>query len=333
MASDAVLAAADRVVRPSTPPAASGDGATPATAPAPPAPLPAGDGPVHAIGDAAASLVAGIAPAVIERIDIDAIVGRVDVNRVLERVDVNAILDRVDTDRLIDGIDVDRAVRRVDMASVAREAVEGLDVGELVRESTMGLGGDVVRDARLHAMRADRAVERAADRLLHREPRGAVIPAPGRATSRAGLVSRVLGILVDSLVVVLFGLMLLLVMASVRLLWTGDFGLEFLDAAATRAGAVALLVAYLTYGWGLDGRTVGNLAMGLRVFDEGGTDLSFPRAFVRALLVVIFPIGLLWAAVSARSSSVQDLIVRTVVVHDWGRMRTPGRPARRGEAV
>jgi uncharacterized RDD family membrane protein YckC len=215
------------------------------------------------------------------------------------------------------------------MGAVAREAVEGLDLGDIVRESTMGLGGDVVRDARLQAMRADRAVERGVDGLLGREPRGAVIPAPGRASSRAGMLSRLGATVIDSLVVVLLGLVLLLVIASVRLLWTDDFGLGYADGIPIRVGAVVLLLAYLTYGWGLDGRTVGKLTVGLRVLDEDGSDLSFRRAFVRAVLVVVFPLGLLWAVVSRRSASVQDLVVSTVVVHDWGRERTPERPGRR----
>ena len=180
-------------------------------------------------------------------------------------------------------------------------------------------------------MRADRGVELGVDRVLGRDPRGAVVPAPGSAVSRAGLLSRVVAILIDTMVVVLLGLMVLLVVASVRLLWTGGFDLSFTDAVPVRAGAVVLLLAYLTYGWGLDGRTVGNLLMGLRVLDEDGSDLSYQRAFVRAVACVVFPIGLLWAAVSRRDASVQDLIVSTVVVHDWGHGTTPQRPARRGE--
>jgi uncharacterized RDD family membrane protein YckC len=180
-------------------------------------------------------------------------------------------------------------------------------------------------------MRADRTVERAVDRTLGREERGAVIPAPGRATSRAGLLSRAAAVVIDSLVVVLIGLVLLIIAASLRLLWSGAFDIGFADGIGIRVGALVLLFAYLTYGWGLDGRTIGMQLMGLRVLDEDGTDLSFPRAAVRALLCMVFPIGLLWSAVSRRSASVQDLIVHTVVVHDWGRERTPERPAHRGE--
>jgi uncharacterized RDD family membrane protein YckC len=143
------------------------------------------------------------------------------------------------------------------------------------------------------------------------------------------MLSRLGATLIDSVVVVLLGLLLLVVMASVRLLWSTGFGLGFADGIPVRVGAVVLLLAYLTYGWGLDGRTVGKLLFGLRVLDEDGSDLSFRRAFVRAVLVVVFPLGLAWAAVSRRSASVQDVVVSTAVVHDWGREPTPERPGRR----
>ena len=347
MLSDAVLSVAERIVRPSG--GADEDRPAAAALPLPAVVVPEPEPPertsghgrvIGDVGDMAAAVVGRIAPAVIERLDIDAIIRRVDIDRVLERVDVNkvlarvdvdAVLDRVDPNRLIERVDVDRMVERVDVGSVAREAVEGLDLGEIVRESTIGIGGDVIRDARLQGMRADRGVELGVDRVLGREPRGAVIPAPETAASRAGLLSRLVAGLIDTLVVVLLGLVLLLVVASVRLLWTGGFGLGFTDAVPVRIAAVALLLVYLTYGWGLDGRTVGALLMGLRVLDEDGSDLSYQRAFVRAVLYVVFPLGLLWSAVSRRDASVQDLIVSTVVVHDWGRGTTPGRPARRGE--
>ncbi len=336
MVSDAVLGMAERVVRPSAGPPPP---AEPTSEPAPEPPsAPHPDGPGRGIGDVAGAVVGRIVPAVIDhvdvdavvqRVDIDGVVERVDVNRVLARVDVDGILERVDPNPLLDRVDIDRLVGRVDMGAVAREAVEGLDLGEIVRESTVGLGGDVVRDARLEAMRVDRAVEGGFDRALGREPRGAVIEAPGDATSRAGLLSRLGATLIDSVVVVLLGLLLLLVLASLRLLWTTGFDVDFVAGVPVRVGAIVLLLAYLTYGWGLDGRTVGKLVFGLRVLDEDGSDLSFRRAFARAVLVVIFPVGLLWAAVSRTSASVQDLLVSTVVVHDWGRERTPERPRRR----
>ncbi len=49
-------------------------------------------------------------------------------------------------------------------------------------------------------------------------------------------------------------------------------------------------------------------------------DVGLPlwRAFVRAILCALFPIGLFWSAISSRNESVQDLLVRTTVVYDWG---------------
>jgi uncharacterized RDD family membrane protein YckC len=314
MASEAVLSAAGRLARPAA------DGAEPSASP---------DGPVHGLAEAAGALVGTLAPAVIDHVDIDAILRRVDIDRVLDRIDVDRVLARVDVEALLDRVDIDRLVERIDVGPLAREAVAGLDLGEIIRESTVGIGGQAVHDARLQAMRADRAVEGAVDRVLGREPRGAAVPAPGEAPSRAGIVSRLLATLVDVVVVVLAGLGVLLAIASVRLFWTGRFDIGYDQAYGTRLGGLALLLAYLTYGWGLNGRTVGKLVMGLRVLDEGGTDLSFRRALARAVLSLAVPIGLLWSAVGARSGSLQDLVVRTVVVHDWGPRHTPDRPERR----
>ena len=62
---------------------------------------------------------------------------------------------------------------------------------------------------------------------------------------------------------------------------------------------------------------MGKQLAGLRVVDRGGQRLSLWRSFARAVLYVGFPAGLLWVLVSRHNASVQDLIVRTVVVYDW----------------
>ena len=58
--------------------------------------------------------------------------------------------------------------------------------------------------------------------------------------------------------------------------------------------------------------------LGLRVVSSRDAGLPLWRAFVRAILCALFPIGLFWSAVSSRNESVQDLLVRTTVVYDWG---------------
>jgi hypothetical protein len=40
---------------------------------------------------------------------------------------------------------------------------------------------------------------------------------------------------------------------------------------------------------------------------------------VRAVVYVVFPLGLLWSAVSSSRRSLQDVLVGSVVVYDWHR--------------
>ena len=48
-----------------------------------------------------------------------------------------------------------------------------------------------------------------------------------------------------------------------------------------------------------------------------GTRLLWWSAFVRAGFCAVFPIGLFWCAVSRENRSVQDVVLRTSVIHDW----------------
>ncbi|MGW4487253.1 RDD family protein [Amycolatopsis sp. NPDC004368] len=88
------------------------------------------------------------------------------------------------------------------------------------------------------------------------------------------------------------------------------------------AGAitVAVAIAYLTVSWATIGRTYGEALLGLRVLGRRRR-LGWPRSAARAVFCVVFPIGLLWAAVSRHRRSVQDVVLRTTVVYDW---RTDG---------
>ena len=55
--------------------------------------------------------------------------------------------------------------------------------------------------------------------------------------------------------------------------------------------------------------------MGLRVTRHSGERLHVVAALVRAWLCAVFPIGLLWVAVSPSRSSLHDLVVRSRVVY------------------
>ncbi|TNC31257.1 RDD family protein [Mumia zhuanghuii] len=80
-------------------------------------------------------------------------------------------------------------------------------------------------------------------------------------------------------------------------------------------GAVSM-VTYLTATWATSGKTLGGQVMGSRVVRDGGR-VPLLRAFVRALVVVAFPIGLFWSAIDTRSRSVQDLVTGTAVLYAW----------------
>ncbi len=135
---------------------------------------------------------------------------------------------------------------------------------------------------------------------------------------RAGVVSRAFADLVDLFVVVILALLLLVMIASVRALFVGELSFELPTLAARAPLFLVLLVAYLTYGWGLNGRTLGKLVLGLRVVGAAGEDISFARGLGRAVFSVVVPIGFLWAILSRKNASLQDLALRTAVIYDWG---------------
>ncbi|MFL6131990.1 MAG: RDD family protein [Nocardioidaceae bacterium] len=84
----------------------------------------------------------------------------------------------------------------------------------------------------------------------------------------------------------------------------------------TLAAALVALVLYLTATWCTTGRTYGDRVMGLRVLDGRGRRMNLPTAFVRAVFCVALPIGLLCCVLADRRS-LQDLLLRTLVVYDW----------------
>jgi uncharacterized RDD family membrane protein YckC len=80
---------------------------------------------------------------------------------------------------------------------------------------------------------------------------------------------------------------------------------------------LVLLVFYLSVLWATTGRTYGDHVMGIAVVGRDGSRLGPVRAGVRAVLYAVFPLGLLWCAVSAKRHSLQDVVLRTRVVYMW----------------
>jgi uncharacterized RDD family membrane protein YckC len=149
-----------------------------------------------------------------------------------------------------------------------------------------------------------------------------VSPVPREARpyqgNRAGVVTRVVANVVDAAVVV--ALVVAGYAAVNGLVFMVDpRGFQFVEVGALLSVSSGLVtyVLYATAAWSTVGRTYGCHVMGLRVVGRRGRRLHLLTAFVRAVLCVVFPIGLLWCAVSRTQRSVQDLVLRTAVIYDW----------------
>lgn len=75
--------------------------------------------------------------------------------------------------------------------------------------------------------------------------------------------------------------------------------------------------AYWTWSWSTSGRSLGQNLMGVRVLDRRDHRPGWQLAALRSAFCVFFPVGIVWIIVSRRNRSVQDVVLRTSVIHDW----------------
>jgi uncharacterized RDD family membrane protein YckC len=133
----------------------------------------------------------------------------------------------------------------------------------------------------------------------------------------AGIVTRMLGAIIDFLVVLgltggVFGAVAagLFLLSPASFSWPRDLPFD------TSVLGLAIAVGYLTGGWAIAGQTVGGAVLGVRVVALAGRRLGWWRSGLRAVLCVVVPLGLLWSAISVDRRSVQDLLVGSAVVYD-----------------
>jgi uncharacterized RDD family membrane protein YckC len=135
---------------------------------------------------------------------------------------------------------------------------------------------------------------------------------------RAGLATRVLAAVIDFLVLLALLAGGYAVWAAAIFLWSpARFSLPTPSRPVVVVVGYVVVIAYLTFCWRISGRTYGDQVIGLRVVGRGGRQLGLATALVRAAVCVVFPVGLLWTAVSRENRSVADLLLRTHVVYDW----------------
>jgi uncharacterized RDD family membrane protein YckC len=153
-----------------------------------------------------------------------------------------------------------------------------------------------------------------------------VVPAEARSLQgrRAGLVSRMIANIVDLGVVVAVVFGTYIVWAGMKLLWQGSsFTRPTPGFARAFTFATVVHIVYFAISRTGSGRTYGDQLMGLRVIGRTGPTLGLGMASIRAVICVLFPLGLLWAGIGRERRSVQDLIVRTSVIYDWQIHRSP----------
>jgi hypothetical protein len=106
-----------------------------------------------------------------------------------ERASARRDLDRMLTavvpvvvEEVVARIDLDAIIARIDLTALAEEVIEGIDLPEIIRESTGTVASEVVRGVRMQSIDADETVARVVDRLFLRRRRRAT-DAPGEPQS------------------------------------------------------------------------------------------------------------------------------------------------------
>lgn len=104
-----------------------------------------------------------------ERVSLEPIIDRIDVDDIARRLDIEAVIERLDLDGIVDSVDLERQVNRMDLVKIADQVIEGVDLPQIIRESTGSLSTEAVRGARVQGMQADDAVAGFVDRLFGRD--------------------------------------------------------------------------------------------------------------------------------------------------------------------
>ncbi len=124
---------------------------------------------------------------IVESVDIDAIAASLDLDSLIASVDIEAITARVDIDAIASRLDLDAIVDRLDILAIAREVIDGIDLPEIIRESSGAMASETVVGVRMRGIEADERISRIVDRvMLRRHGRDAAAAERGTEPSGAG---------------------------------------------------------------------------------------------------------------------------------------------------
>lgn len=139
---------------------------------------------------------------------------------------------------------------------------------------------------------------------------------------RAGFTTRFLASAIDIALVALLMMGIWLGIEILQLIFTPGVEVNPPRAATLVLWGYVFTTLYWTVAWATSGRSLGAWFMGVRVVNRKGERVRWLVSLARAAFSVGFPIGLGWALISKRNRSVQDVVLRTIVIYDWS-LRTP----------
>ena len=118
---------------------------------------------------------------VIRRVDLDRVAQHLDVEAVLDRLDLTElVMSRVDLDRIAGSLDIEAIAyrldltalaERIDLIGLAEQVIVGIDLPQIIRDSTGSVASEGIAGVRMQGMEADQALAHFVDRLLRRRPR------------------------------------------------------------------------------------------------------------------------------------------------------------------
>jgi hypothetical protein len=98
---------------------------------------------------------------------LDAVLKRVDLTAlVLKKVSIPEIVDSIDLNAIAARIDIEAIITRIDISAIAKQVIDDIDLGGIIRDSSGALASETVVGVRLQSASADDAVERVIGRFL-----------------------------------------------------------------------------------------------------------------------------------------------------------------------
>lgn len=136
--------------------------------------------------------------------------------------------------------------------------------------------------------------------------------------NRAGIFSRVSADLIDVVAVSVLMVVSYFALLAAEFIFFPGSTLDQPSPYVFLAVGYLVMWIYWTWSWATTGRSLGKGVMGLRVVNHDGNRVRWGVSALRSIFCLVFIPGILWTVVSNRNRSVQDVVLRTSVVHDWG---------------